>query len=204
MFILEKKNNILNLFRGILIIIFALFWIYFSYNKTAHFREAGDYIMGYIFPIMGIVFILMGVLEINSYLKPKKKKIKRNQIFDDESEKTFSRGKNNRERFEFSHQEFRDNINNLSSNLEKDISSKKYSFDRKEDSSFDYDDFITKDKSFNKEQYANIEDDFSIGKDPSETKYFRPSKKQYKYCPYCGYHLEKAFKYCPECGEKLK
>ena len=160
--------------------------------------------MGYIFPIMGIVFILMGVLEINSYLKIKKKKIKRNQIFDDESEKTFSRGKSNRGRFEFSHQEFRDNIDNLSSNLEKDISSKKYSFDRKEDSSFDYDDFIINDKSFNKDQYSNREDEFSIEKDPSETRYSRPNKKQYKYCPYCGYHLEKAFKYCPECGEKLK
>ncbi len=172
---MNNKPSLLNLLGAILTILIGILWTYVSYIKTVHFRESGNIIMGYIFPILGFIFVLMGIFILNSFIKSYKiYKSNKKQISEDYFKD------------QFIHIDRRD-----SSNLDRI---------RRQKLDKNYED-MNRNLSYFKKKFDNL---IAPADDMENTGNFSDKGTLFKYCPFCGETLEENYKYCPECGKKLQ
>ncbi|CDZ74348.1 Hypothetical protein ING2D1G_0153 [Peptoniphilus sp. ING2-D1G] len=160
-----------------MIVFIGVAWSYISYIKTFHFRESGNIIMGYIFPVLGIIFVLMGIFILNSVIKSFKEYKKNKEqdsadYFEDQFVNIRSREDTNIDRIH--RQKLDKNYEDINKNL---------SYFKKK-----FDDIIARDEDT----------------DMENTEATTEKSQSFKFCPFCGETLEKNYKYCPECGKKLQ
>ncbi|MDO5040497.1 MAG: zinc-ribbon domain-containing protein [Peptoniphilus sp.] len=178
---MENKPSLFNLLGAILMMLIGILWTYVSYIKTLHFRESGNIIMGYIFPLLGFIFVLMGIFMLNFFIKSYKiyredKKQGTPDYFEDQVH-SYRKDPSNMDRIR--RQKLDKNYEDMSKNLPY---------------------FKEKFHALMSDVHREDTEDTENGENTETSE----RSKFFKYCPFCGETLEKNYNYCPQCGEKLQ